>query len=232
MSCPSLRTATTILFAALIAFAPINHSAEAAVPVARPTSTHAAVGRNERLLAVAEGFEALTETAFAQEFERLNAAHEAAARDVAIVNAILSVEDRRRLETLHGTIRNALRKQDRSALALAAVESYRVLVSAQDAGAAVPVEVSLLDYAGFKLEALARADVVRWDEMARALAYADSQWTALSPRVLSKGLAGAFESTLAGMKRAIQEKNTLAASVASADELALVDLWEEHFSKR
>lgn len=225
------RTATIVLVVALTAFAPLGASAEPAAPGARPTTTQAAIGRNERLLAVAEGFEALTETAFSAAFERLKTAHDAASSDVTVVNAELSSDDQRRLEVLHGAIRNALRDKDRSALALAAVESYRVLVSAQNARAVVPVEVSLLDYAGFKLEALARADVVRWDEMARALEYANSQWATLSPRVSSKGLSGAFEATLAGMKRAIREKNTLAASIASTDELALVDVLEEHFLK-
>ncbi|MEO8519766.1 MAG: hypothetical protein ABI603_00300 [Acidobacteriota bacterium] len=186
--------------------------------------------RNARLLGAAEGYETLTETAFDAPFAELGATLATARKQAADVRTLLSPDAAGRLDALAAEIDGALQRQDRRATAIAAVESYRALVSAQDASALVPVEVSLLDYAGFKYDAFVKARPPDWDQMANVVAYARDTWARLAPRVAAKGLRGAFESTLSGMDTAVREKNELAARLAVSDQLALVDALEEHFT--
>ena len=102
-------------------------------------------------------------------------------------------------------------------------------MSAQDASPQVPVEVSLLDYAGFRYDANSKSRPVNWDQMTADAAYARETWTRISPRVTARGLSGAFDSALSGMETAVAQKNAVAAGIAVSNELALVDALEEHF---
>ncbi len=58
---------------------------------------------------------------------------------------------------------DALKAADFTSVALAGAETYRALQESVDAKARqIPLEVSLLDYSGFKIEALSRATSVDW----------------------------------------------------------------------
>lgn len=220
--------AIAILAATLTA---CNQQADKASPAATATPASPAVSnRNVRLLAAAEGYETLTETAFDKPFPELAASLTAARQKASDARALLAPDQAARLDSLGAGIDTALRDQNRTALAIAAVETYRVLVSAQDASAQVPVEVSLLDYAGFRYDANAKSRPVNWDQMARDVTYARETWARISPRVTAKGLSGAFDSALSGMETAVREKNEVAARIAVSNELALVDALEEHFT--
>ena len=128
------------------------------------------------------------------------------------------------------TISDARSAQDRVRLALAAVEGYRELVEAQDPAAAnPPVAVSLLDYAGFRYDALAQAPAVAvdWAEMARSVEFARLQWNSVAARDNSKAMPGVMNQALAAMSKAVERKDVAFARSAAATELALVDLLEE-----
>ncbi len=198
-------------------------------PATATAASPAVSDRNVRLLAAAEGYETLTETAFDKTLPELAASLTAARQKVSEARALLAPDQAARLDTLAAEIDAALRDQNRSAFAIAAVETYRVLVSAQDASAQVPVEVSLLDYAGFKYDANAKSRPINWDQMTADVAYARETWARISPRVTAKGLSGAFDSALSGMETAVAQKNAVAAGIAVSNELALVDALEEHF---
>lgn len=207
-----------------------NQQADKASPAATAApASPAASDRNVRLLAAAEGYETLTETAFDKPFPELAATLTAARQKASDARALLAPDQAARLDSLGAGIDTALRDQNRSAIAIAAVETYRVLVSAQDSSAQVPVEVSLLDYAGFKYDANAKSRPVDWNQMAADVAYARETWARISPRVTAKGLSGAFDSALSGMETAVAQKNGVAAGIAVSNELALVDALEEHF---
>lgn len=219
--------AIAILAATLAA---CNQQADKASPAATaPPASPAASDRNVRLLAAAEGYETLTETAFDKPFPELAATLTAARQKASDARALLAPDQAARLDSLGAGIDTALRDQNRSAIAIAAVETYKVLVSAQDSSAQVPVEVSLLDYAGFKYDANAKSRPVDWNQMAADVAYARETWARISPRVTAKGLSGAFDSALSGMETAVAQKNGVAAGIAVSNELALVDALEEHF---
>lgn len=186
--------------------------------------------KNAQLLAAAEDYETLTESAFDKPLGDLAAVQAAAHEKVRGIGRWLTADQSRRLDELNMQLDAAQKAQDRSMLALAAVESFRVLVSAQDATGKTPVEVSLLDYAGFKYDALNKARPVDWDQMAADAKFARDTWTRLSPQVRAAALNGAFDNAVTGMEKAVEQKNQAAAAIAASNELALVDLVEEYFS--
>lgn len=188
-----------------------------------------AVSPNQPLRLAAEPFEGLTEQAFTADWaaiDRLVAdARNAVAR--AASGGGMAVRAKQRL----AAIQAARTAQDRVQLALAAVEGYRELIEAQDsATASPPIAVSLLDYAGFRYDALAQAPTVDWEEMARSVTFARGQWRSVAPNVSSKAMPGVVEQALAGMAKAVDRKDVAFARSAAATELALVDLLEEQAS--
>lgn len=183
---------------------------------------------NRSLRAAAEPFEVVTEQAFTAGWDRLDrliAEATAATRDA---GSALHGAPEAAVERQLAAIRAARSAQDRIAIALAAVEAYRALVEAQDPGSASPpVEVSLLDYAGFRYDALAQSRAPDWQEMRRLTQFAGQQWRRIAPGVQSRALAGVVESTLGGMASAAERRDVAFARRAAAVELALVDLIEE-----
>lgn len=207
-------------------------AASAPPPQPRPQASKAAL-RNETLLAAAETFEALTEQAFTAPIPDLARLRTDARTPAAAAGALLQTPAAAELRDHAAELDAALAKPDRAAIAMASVESYRVLVSAQDATTAkAPIAVSLLDYAGFRYEAHLKARPLQWDEMAKDVAFANSTWSGLSGQVPSAGLRGAFQTALSGMEAGVAEKNAALAQHSAETELALVDLLEEHLARR
>lgn len=208
-----------------------SSTAAAPPPVAQSSSATPAAGSNERLRAAAEPFEALTEQAFTAPLPDLGKLVQDAHAKAQAVRPALNAQAAQGVQQLSAELDRAYGAQDRTAIAIAAVETYRALVSAQDALIATPpVEVSLLDYAGFKYDALLNAQPVNWAELAKVIAYARENWVKLSPRVTSPGLKASFDEALRGMEAGVTEKNAGLARHSATTELALVDLLEEHFT--
>jgi hypothetical protein len=194
-------------------------------PVAIRTDAGA---RNEVLLASAEPFEALTEQAFTAswpQIDRLIADARAAATNAQeVLPSPLGAAVAAQVAEIAATRRSG----DRSGLALTSVEMYRRLVEAQDPAALrAPVAVSLLDYAGFRYDALAQAPVVDWKAMDEAARFAEGQWKSLAPAMRSKALPGVITQSIAALSLAAKRHDAAFARSAAATELALVDLIEE-----
>src|SRR5205085_9499334 len=155
-----------------------------------------------------EPFEALTEQAFTAtwpEIDRLIAdARSAGVR----ARAILSGPPASTLDARLAAIAAARQAQDRPGLALAAVETYRHLVQSQDgATAQVPIPISLLDYAGFRYDALAQAPNVDWAAMDQAARFAGAQWRAIEPSIASPALRGVMPQSIGAMVAAVGQRN-------------------------
>ena len=183
--------------------------------------------------AVAEPFEVLTEQASTINWTAMDnlIANARAAADG--VRAQIDPSSGGKLDQQLAAIRVARRANDRKAIALAAVEGYRTVVEAQDpATTSPPIPISLLDYAGFRYQALASSGNVDWPELVRSVAFARQQWSVVGPRIDSPGLRSAFESTLSGMDDAAKSHDAAYARGAAATELALVDTLEEHIARR
>jgi hypothetical protein len=211
----------------------VSNDAVSGTAAFEPSAASAESPGNAILRNAAEPFEVLTESAFTlswPEVDRLIADARAAG---ARARGILPSAAATALDARLAAVAAARQAQDRPGVALAAVETYRTLVASQDAATAqVPIPVSLLDYAGFRYDALAQAPNRDWVAMEQAARFAASQWQALAPSVTSPGLRGVVPQSIAAMSAAARQHDLAFARSAAATELALVDLLEEHVAAR
>jgi hypothetical protein len=189
--------------------------------------------RNDVLLASAEPFEALTEQAFTASWPQMDSLIADARAAATNAKRVLPSPLDANIDRQAAAIEASRQSGDRSGLALASVETYRRLVEAQDpAVLQVPVAVSLLDYAGFRYDALAQARVVDWKAMDEAARFAGDQWQSLAPTMRSKALPGVMTESIRGMSVAAKRRDPVLARSAAATELALVDLIEEQVANQ
>ena len=182
------------------------------------------------LLTAAEPFEALTETAFTASRPQLTATALRAEAAAETVRGKLPAEAARELASRLAQIQTGLQTDNRADVAIASVEAYRILVSAAPR-ARVPLEVNLLDYAGFRYQADLRAKPARWADMAKAAEFASSQWQALLPRVTDPGLRGRMQGAVRALSLAEAQHDRARADLAAQTQLGLVDELELHFNQ-
>jgi hypothetical protein len=196
---------------------------------ARPTDGS---GPNRVLLAAASPLEDLTEFALANDTPGMRQALKAYDDQAAAVNQVLSPQARLEMASLLTRIRQAEQKGDNQSVALNAVEAYRVLVESLDPnGLVVPIQVSRLDYSGFKLKVLLAATPPDWSAIQKTVEAAGGQWYALEPRVGDKALRDAVKTVIAGLNQATSANNLEMAVFAAQMDLALVDLLEGYFER-
>jgi hypothetical protein len=181
------------------------------------------------LRVAAEPFEVLTEQAFPAPWAKVDRLIADARTAAAGAHSALPAASASAVDAGLAAIAAARQAQDRPALALAAVEIYRHLVQAQDPAAAqVPIPISLLDYAGFRYDALAQGPNINWAAMEQAARFAQEQLRAIEPSISSQALRGVMAQSINAMALAARERNVRFARSAAATELALVDLLEEY----
>lgn len=199
---------------------------------ASATPTVAALTGDTAILAAAEPFEKLTETAFTAAPAALDATIGEVRAAAADVRGSLAADAAGGLDARLAAIDMARKADDRAGLAIAAVEGYRVLVSGVAPGAKVPTEVNLLDYAGFRYDADLKATPARWDDMKQAVSFGREKWAAIAPRVTDAALKAKMDAALGGMAKALDSRDAKAAAVVAQRELALVDELETFFKGR
>jgi hypothetical protein len=181
------------------------------------------------LSAAGEPFETLTETAFTATPADLDtsilAAEAAAGTLKPMVPAALSASLQKHL----AAVRQARKSDQRVDLALASIEGFRSIVSAVPGTPAVPIDVSLLDYAGFRYDADAQAKPPRWDDMAAATTYARERWANISGLAPLAKLRTRFDDGLTEMEAAVKAHNVTRARAAAKAELDMVDELETAF---
>lgn len=127
-------------------------------------------------------------------------------------------------------IEAALAANDMSGVAIAASDSFKTLELALDkTSLTVPLEVSMLDYVGFRLKAMAGAAKPDWAAMGTVVKEADGYWSVLEPTVKDKGLRDLMTSIHQGLSGAVAAKDAGMLSFAAQMELDAVDLLEHHF---
>ncbi len=188
--------------------------------------------KNDILLSAASPFEDLTEYALAANTKGMKLALEAYADQASEVNKVLDAKAREDMEVLIANIEKAERQGDNETVALNSVEAYRVLVESLDVDSlVVPMQVSLLDYTGFKFEVLLHTKTPDWMALKKVAEEARQNWAAIQPRVTDNGMCDAFNTVIAGMSKACNEKNHGMALFAAQIDLALVDLLEGFFEE-
>lgn len=182
------------------------------------------------LLAAAESYEALTERASVESFSQLRLEARDAETTARRCKHSLNSEQSAALYEVFDRVNQA---QNPSAFALAAVEGYRILVTAHQSDASpVPIEVALLDYAGFRYQAGASAPAPLWNDMREAASIAERHWASIAPGIANMTLKQQFSDEIAAMRAAIEQADIAAARRAVAAELDDVDRLEQHFSDR
>jgi len=180
----------------------------------------------------AEAFETLTEHAAAAPLASLETEARGAAERASTCQNQLPDVQAAELARIIARIGEFQTGHDRTALALSAVEGYRILVSAQARSASdIPLEVALLDYAGFRYQAGVRAETPLWNEARLALDVAEAQWRAVSTRISDNALKSSFAADLAAMRHALEASDVPTAQIAVAVELDRVDALEQYFSR-
>lgn len=221
---------------AVLIVASCNNATDTAQPSRPETQTTrqspSNQGNSTQLLAAAESFEALTEqasTASSHDLEKLvRDAKNAATAITPALPAPVSAE----IASLMDAVENAHSRGDKIGIALSSIEIYRLLVSEVPEGMPIPVNVSLLDYAGFRYQADLNETPPRWRDMALAIEYATMRWSELRPMVNDAALASRFEQALTDMGRFIDSEDANLARSAVIAELDLVDELERHFSSQ
>lgn len=127
-------------------------------------------------------------------------------------------------------IEAALGQGDFTGVALQANEAFRTIVEARGVTGTVPLEVSLLDYSGFKLKTLAKAGRIDWATITAAADEASGFWSPLTDRVKDKGLRDLMNSLQEGLAQGVAEQDATQVAFAAQMLLDAVDLLEKSFA--
>lgn len=184
------------------------------------------------IAAAAEPFEKLTETAFTATPAVLDTTIAEVRSAAQEVRGALTGNAVTRLDEQLAAIDAARKSDNRADLAIAAVEGYRALVSSAASDGKVPVEVKLLDYAGFRYDADLKATPPRWSDMTEAAAFGRGQWASVSSKVTDAALRANMDKALTEMADGATSRNAAVSSAAAQRELALVDDLEKFFGNR
>ena len=185
---------------------------------------------NEVLLEATSPFEDMAE--FALDKQDLGMAKSLAAADgqAAAVKKALPEAAAKQFDAFLKTLHESADKKNYHAVAMNAVETFRLLIDNLDADdLEVPKDVLLLDYAGFKLHVLGAATKPDWVAMSKTVDEAANWWKAVRSKVADKALRDAFDSTVKGLQKAAVIKDLPMLEFAAQMDLDLVDLIEGQF---
>lgn len=194
--------------------------------------TRNGVNSNELILSGTSAIEDLAEAAIAGDKKGITLALQTYEKQAGTLERILPAQQLNILREQVDTIRTGTGRGDFAVVALQATEAYRTLTESLDRGGLlVPIEVALLDYAGFKFQALLLARPVDWDALLETGNQAGSNWNLLKKEISDIKLREAMDVAIEGMRTAQESRNTGMAFLAARVDLALVDLLEDSFEK-
>jgi len=137
-------------------------------------------------------------------------------------------------ETLGGQLTEMEQESSRSDVfgaALAAVEAYRVIENAMDiASRPSPIEVSMLDYSGFKLSILASTRQTDWAVIATTATDSDASWSVLGNRIKDASIRNLVNAIQDGLRDAVERKDIYGVEFAAKMQLEVVDVLEQYFT--
>jgi len=192
--------------------------------------TKAPVSRNETLLAATSPFEDLSEFALAKDAAGITKSLAEADGHVAAVRKVLPAAAATQFDALMKVLHQAATDQQHHALALNAVETFRLLLDQLDAkGLEVPKEILLLDYVGFKLHVLEAAPQADWEAMRKTVADGVAWWNTTKPKIHEVALTDAMDTTIRALQEGAKTQNQALLHFAAQLDLDLVDLLEGIF---
>jgi hypothetical protein len=188
---------------------------------------------NEALLRGTSPFEDMIGFALSTNDARRTKALAAADARSASVKEALSSAAATEFESLVEAIHKAAKDKNHYAVAANAVEVFHLMIDNLQADILkIPKEVSLLDYAGFKLQVLAAAPHADWEAMRKIVANATTWWGAIKAKVTDKRLRDTVNSTVRGLEQAGKSENLPMLQFGAQIDLDLVDLLEAFFERK
>ena len=195
--------------------------------VAPSASSSQVIKANDVLLSAMSPFEDMIEFALAGKDSDISKALVAADQHATDVKKALSASAASQFATLMEDLHRAATDKDHHEVARSAVEVFRLLSDNLQANdLKVPKEVSLLDYAGFKLRVLAATQRPDWQDIRKTVGEAAGWWKAISSKVSEAGLRNAFDSVIRGLDDAARIEDLPMLRFAAQIDLDLVDLLE------
>jgi hypothetical protein len=188
---------------------------------------------NDLLLSAMSPFEDMTEFALAGSDSDISKTLVAADQQATIVKKALPAPAASQLATLMGDLHKAAAAKDHHEVARRAVEVFRLLIDnlrAKDLK--VPKEVSLLDYAGYRLRVLAAAKSPDWQDIQKTAGEAAGWWNAIKSKVSDSALRATFDSVIRGLGDAAKLQNLPMLRFAAQIDLDLVDLLEGNLAPK
>lgn len=193
----------------------------------------AAAKANAILLRAMSPYEDMAGFALAKNTERMTRALAAADKSAAGVRTVLSASAASKFDSLVQAIHQSATSNNHYQVAASAVAVFRLFIdNLQADGLKEPREVSLLDWAGFRLHVLAAAGPADWEAIRDVVADAAGWWEAIKAKVTNKGLRDAFNSTIRGLQTASKTENLPMLNFAAQVDLDLVDLLEAYFKRK
>lgn len=171
----------------------------------------------------AEAFEAITEEAFTANEARLMALLDDAQRAVANLGGNADPALTKRLSQQIEAAAAAILAQEKPETAIAAIEGYRIAVEAAPHASNSSLAISLLDYAGFRIQADLSAEPVRWQDAGETLVFAGRQWQSIGEDLEDADLKARFADAIKDMQSAIDAQDMSGSLAATRKELELVD---------
>ena len=186
--------------------------------------------RNQAIGEVASIYEDLTEFALARDRGSADEAVGKIVLGLSSIHPLLDAKAAEKSATNLKAIESSVAAQDWEKAALHAVDGYGLLEETLDASRLLmPIDVSMMDYTGFKLSALASATSVDWTTVSATIEQSAKHWATLEAQVKDKGLRDTLNSIHAGLNTALVEKNASQLAFGAQMELDVVDLLEHYF---
>lgn len=182
--------------------------------------------RRAALVAVAERFENLTEAALSADPAEVAKRTALATAAGSSVRSGMNPDHGAELDAALSKIASAVHTKNAVDLSLASNEAYRAVLGEAGGEAAIPLDIGLLDYAGFRIVADARDPKPRWDDVREALGYAHQRWNAVKPLIADAKARDDFDKALVWVQEALAAKDAKSLERAANHELDLVDVLE------
>ncbi|HET7816783.1 MAG TPA: hypothetical protein VFK58_04330 [Sphingomicrobium sp.] len=221
------RWTGTVLF---ISLAACQQSPQSSQPTANDLGAAAQLPGAGAVKAAIEPFEMIAEQAFSASPAELATMIARAQASYRAAEPALTPQQRTAAAVQLKSLTAADGKASRTATALASIELYRQLLEAQHQPHDPAVMAGLLDYAGFRYQALVQAEQVDWQALFRTTVFAKGEWRRLSPLIDDASLRDRFAASVDAMANAAAVRDRPAALKAAASELELVDQLEKNLA--
>ena len=197
------------------------------------TSTCQASQTNQVLLGAMSPFEDMIEYALAGKDSDVLKALTIADQNSKSIATTLPAPAAHKFTALMDALRQAATIKNNRKTARCAVEIFRLLAEILQADSfELPKEVSLLDYAGFKLLILAASKKPDWRAIRTTINETTSWWNAIRSKVTMNGLSNTFDTLICGLETSAKTRNLDMLGFAAQMTLDLVDLLEDDMNRQ